>query len=73
MTAWDSDIMHNTFASMHYGLNGDKQKIINDLDHCNDSMLRHYINHGAKMKSRAKEFFAFTAPLPNSELTEQIA
>jgi integrase len=75
MNSWDSDIMRHTFASMHYGLNGDKQKIINELGHCNDSMLRHYINHGAKMKSRANEFFSFTAPLPNSEseLTEQIA
>ena len=75
ISAWDSDIMRHTFASMHYGLNGDKQKVINELGHCNDSMLRHYINHGAKMKKRAKEFFSFTAPLPNSEseLTEQIA
>lgn len=67
MDAWDSDIMRHTYASMHYGLNGDKQKVINELGHCNDSMLRHYINHGAKMKKRATEFFSFTAPLPNSE------
>ena len=67
MDAWDSDIMHHTYASMHYGLNGDKQKVINELGHCNNSMLRHYINHGARMKKRAQEFFSFTAPLPNSE------
>ncbi len=75
MSAWDSDIMRHTFASMHYGLNGDKQKVINELGHCNDSMLRHYINHGAKMKKRAKEFFSFTAPLPSSnpKLSEKIA
>ena len=75
MNSWDSDIMRHTFASMLYGLDGDKQKVINELGHCNDSMLRHYINHGAKMKKRAKEFFSFTAPLPNSEseLTELTA
>jgi integrase len=64
MDAWDSDIMRHTYASMHYGLNGDKQKVINELGHCNNSMLRHYINHGARMKKRAQEFFSFTAPLP---------
>ena len=63
---WDNDIMRHTFASMHYGFYGDKQKIINELGHCNSSMLRHYVNHGAKMKKRAKEFFSFTAPLPAS-------
>ena len=60
---WDNDIMRHTFASMHYGFYGDKQKIINELGHCNSSMLRHYVNHGAKMKKRAKEFFSFNAPL----------
>jgi integrase len=59
MTAWDSDIMRHTFASMHYGFYGDKQKVINELGHCNDGMLRHYVSHGAKMKKRAKEFFSF--------------
>jgi hypothetical protein len=42
-----------------------KQKIINKSGHCNQSMLRHYVNDGAKMKKRAKEFFSFTAPLPD--------
>ena len=75
MSAWDSDIMRHTFASMHYGYFGDKQKVINELGHCNESMLRHYVSHGAKMKKRAKEFFSFTAPLPNSnpKLSEKIA
>lgn len=65
LDCWDDDIMRHTFASMHYGYFGDKQKIYNELGHCNQSMLRHYVNHGAKMKKRAKEFFAFTAPLPD--------
>ena len=75
MSAWDSDIMRHTFASMHYGNFGDKQKVINELGHCNDSMLRHYVSHGAKMKKRANEFFSFTASQPNSEseLTELTA
>ena len=55
---WDNDIMRHTFATIHYGFYGDKQKIINELGHCNSSMLRHYVNHGAKMKKRAKEFFS---------------
>jgi integrase len=63
--SWDSDIMRHTYASMHYGYYMNKQKIINELGHCNQSMLRHYVNHGAKMKKRAKEFFSFTAPLPD--------
>ena len=67
MNAWDSDIMRHTFASMHYGFYGDKQKVINELGHCNQSMLRHYVNHGAKMKKRAKEFFSFQAPSSSSE------
>jgi integrase len=67
---WDNDIMRHTFASMHYGFYGDKQKIINELGHCNSSMLRHYVNHGAKMKKRSQEFFSFTAPLPDSEELE---
>ncbi len=57
--SWDSDIMRHTYASMHYGYYGDKQKIINELGHCNDSMLRYYINHGAKMKNRAQLFFKY--------------
>ena len=30
-------------------------------------VLRHYVNHGAKMKKRAKEFFSFQAPSSSSE------
>ena len=75
MSAWDSDIMRHTFASMHYGYFGSKNKVVNELGHCNKSMLRHYIAHAGNMKKRAKEFFSFTAPLPNSktELTELTA
>ena len=67
MDAWDSDIMRHTFASMHYGFYRDKQKVINELGHCNQSMLRHYVNHGAKMQKRAKEFFSFQAPSETKE------
>jgi hypothetical protein len=28
-------------------------------------VLGHYINNGKRMKSRANEFFSFTAPLPD--------
>ena len=51
--------MRHTFASMHYAYYGDKKQVVNELGHCNESMLRYYINHGAKMKKRAKGFFAF--------------
>jgi len=60
--AWDSDIMRHTYASMHYALNNNKRLTVNELGHCNSSMLRHYINHGAKMRERSKEFFSFDAP-----------
>ena len=43
---------------MHYGFYRDKQKVINELGHCNRGMLRHYVNHGAKMQKRAKEFLS---------------
>ena len=67
MDVWDSDIMRHTFASMHYGFYRDKQKVINELGHCNQSMLRHYVNHGAKMQKRAREFFSFQAPSETKE------
>ena len=57
--SWDSDIMRHTFASNHYGYFRDKQKIINELGHCNSSMLRHYVNHGAKIRKTAEKFFKF--------------
>ena len=56
---WKSDVMRHTFASMHYAYYGDKKQVVNELGHCNESMLRYYINHGAKMKKRAKGFFLF--------------
>ena len=57
--SWDSDIMRHTFASMHYAYYGNKQQVINELGHCNSSMLRYYINHGVKIKKQAKAFFNF--------------
>lgn len=73
--SWSPDIMRHTFASMHYGFHGDKNAIANQLGHVSQGVLDHYINTGKKIKSRAKEFFSFTAPLPNSdsELSEKIA
>lgn len=64
---WNSDIMRHTYASMHYGLYGDKQKIINELGHCDSNMLRHYINHGVKIKRRAKNFFTFSPVSSNQQ------
>ena len=56
---WDHDIMRHTYASMHYAYHGDKRLIESELGHCNSSMLRHYINHGAKMKKKSASFFEF--------------
>lgn len=56
---WKSDIMRHTFASMHYAYYGDKKQVENELGHCNSSMLRYYINHGAKMKNRSRVFFSY--------------
>jgi integrase len=63
--SWSSDIMRHTFASMHYGLHGDKNGIANQLGHVSTGVLDHYINNGKRMRERAKEFFSFTAPLPD--------
>jgi integrase len=73
--SWSADIMRHTFASMHYGFYGDKNAIANQLGHVSHGVLDHYINNGKKNKSRAQEFFSFTAPLPNSasELIELTA
>jgi len=57
--SWAPDIMRHTFASMHYGLNNDKNAIANQLGHVGQNVLSHYINNGIKMKDRAKEFFSF--------------
>jgi len=62
--SWSSDIMRHTFASMHYGLHGDKNGIANQLGHVSTGVLDHYINNGKRMRERANEFFSFTAPLP---------
>jgi integrase len=64
--SWSPDIMRHTFASMHYGLHGDKNAIANQLGHVGQGVLDHYMNTGKNMKQRAKEFFSFTAPLPAS-------
>lgn len=58
---WSSDVMRHTYASMHYAFYGDKGLIINELGHCNSSMLRHYVNHGVKIRKRSVEFFSFTS------------
>jgi integrase len=65
--SWSHDIMRHTYASMHYGLNGDKNAIANQLGHVTQDILDHYINNGKRIKKRAQEFFSFTAPLPDSE------
>ena len=57
--SWESDIMRHTFASMHYAYYRDKKQVENELGHCNSSMLRHYINHGVKMRKQAKAFFEY--------------
>ena len=56
---WDDDIMRHTYASLHYAHYKNKQQVINELGHCDESMLRHYINHGAKMRKQAEAFFSF--------------
>jgi integrase len=58
-SCWAPDIMRHTFASMHYGLNNDKNAIANQLGHVGQNVLSHYINNGIKMKDRAKDFFSF--------------
>jgi len=58
--------MRHTFASMHYGLHGDKNAIAIQLGHVGQGVLDHYMNTGKNMKKRAEEFFSFTAPLPAS-------
>ena len=63
--SWSPDIMRHTYASMHYGLHGDKNGIANQLGHVSQGVLDHYINNGKRMRERAKEFFSFTAPLPD--------
>ena len=65
--AWAPDIMRHTYASMHYGLHNDKNAIANQLGHVGQGVLAHYVNNGKKMRDRAKDFFAFSAPLPDSE------
>ena len=57
--SWESDIMRHTFASMHYAYHRDKKQVENELGHCNSSMLRHYINHGVKMRKQAEAFFKY--------------
>ena len=47
---------------MHFGFHRDKDLIRKELGHLDESMLRHYVNHGTKIGKRAKEFFAFEAP-----------
>ena len=63
--SWSSDIMRHTFASMHYGLHGDKNGIANQLGHVSTGVLDHYVNNGKRMRERANEFFSFTTPLPD--------
>ena len=60
---WSPDIMRHTFASMHYGLHGDKNGIANQLGHVSQGVLDHYINNGKRMRERASEFFSFITPL----------
>ena len=57
--SWSPDIMRHTYASMHYGLHGDKNGIANQLGHVSQGVLDHYINNGKRMRERAKEFFNF--------------
>ncbi len=59
---WAPDIMRHTYASMHYGLNGDKNGIANQLGHVTQGVLDHYINNGKRMRERSRKFFSFTPP-----------
>ena len=63
--SWSPDIMRHTYASMHYGLHGDKNGIANQLGHVSQGVLDHYINNGKRMRERAKLFFSFN---PNDTL-----
>ena len=63
--SWSSDIMRHTFASMHYGLHGDKSRIANQLGHVSQGVLDHYIDNGKRMREGANQFFSFTAHLPD--------
>lgn len=62
---WKPDIMRHTFASMHYAVHQDKGEITKQLGHVTEDVLDHYLNHGKRLKEQAKEFFSFTASLPD--------
>ena len=65
--SWSPDIMRHTYASMHYGLHGDKNAIAIQLGHVSQGVLDHYMNAGKNMRKRAKEFFSFQAPSETKE------
>jgi integrase len=69
---WSPDIMRHTFASMHFGLNGDKNGIANQLGHVSQGVLDHYINNGKRMKERAKEYFSFRLSNTNMNLNWKV-
>jgi integrase len=62
---WKPDIMRHTYASMHYAKHQDKVEISKQLGHVTEDVLDHYLNHGKRLKEESKEFWNFTAPLPD--------
>jgi hypothetical protein len=57
---------------MHFGLNGDKNGIANQLGHVSQGVLDHYINNGKRMKERAKEYFSFRLSNTNMNLNWKV-
>ena len=72
---WVADIARHTAGSMVYAKTQSKEAVRAFLGHTNEVTMRYYVNHGESIDEEAERFYAFTAPLPNSEseLTEQIA
>ena len=72
---WVGDIARHTAGTMVYAKTQSKEAVRAFLGHTNDDTMMHYVNHGESIDEEAERFYAFTAPLPNSEseLTEQIA
>ena len=69
------DIARHTAGTMIYAKTQSKEAVRAFLGHTNDDTMMHYVNHGESIDEETERFYAFTAPLPNSEseLTEQIA
>ena len=66
-TTWSPDIMRHTYASMHYGLHGDKNGIANQLGHVTQGVLDHYINNGKKDEGKIQEVLFLHSSLSQLE------